>query len=219
MAKPGELWKVTRRVEDLFCSGCGGGWRLAWMLLAAAVVRVTAQADQAIYTDSLQNGWADWGWATLNYNSTVFVHSCSKSIGVTITDASSQAIYIHHDAFDSSFYTNLTFWINGGTNGGQQLKVQAILDLTAQSAANLPALAANTWQPITLSLSSLGVAGQLTRLGPGRARLSSYSIAKYGLQADHDWQYLQTNTLASNSLQIILPATDSARFYRARWLP
>jgi hypothetical protein len=34
-----------------------------------------------------------------------------------------------------------------------------------------------------------------------------------------NWQYLQTNSLASSSVQIVLPATNTAMFYRAQWLP
>jgi len=34
-----------------------------------------------------------------------------------------------------------------------------------------------------------------------------------------NWQTIQTNTLASSPAQIILPATNTAMFYRAQWLP
>jgi len=34
-----------------------------------------------------------------------------------------------------------------------------------------------------------------------------------------DWTVLQTNLLASNSLSITLPATNTRRFYRAQWVP
>jgi hypothetical protein len=61
---------------------------------------------------------------------------------------------------DSGPYTNLTFWINGGASGGQQLKIYAELTTGAQAAANLPTLTANTWQQMTFSLAALGVANQ-----------------------------------------------------------
>jgi hypothetical protein len=34
-----------------------------------------------------------------------------------------------------------------------------------------------------------------------------------------NWTAVQTNTLGSNSLHVVLPATVNYRFYRARWLP
>ena len=71
-----------------------------------------------------------------------------------------QALYLHHDAFDSSLYSNLVFWINGGSAGGQLLQVQATLNGTPQTLVTLPALAANTWQQVAIPLASLGVQGK-----------------------------------------------------------
>jgi hypothetical protein len=127
-------------------------------LLAALALQLTARADQVIYDDALQNNWQDWGWATINYNNTSPVHSGSKSVSVTITTNTFQAIYIAHPAFDSSPYTNLVFWINGGPTGGQQLKVQGHANGLAQASTNLPPLMTNTWQQFTIPLAILGVA-------------------------------------------------------------
>src|SRR6266581_4117454 len=101
-------------------------------VLAAPLL--SAQTDQAVYTDALQNGWQNYGWTQIDYASTSFVHSGAKDISVTITNNSYQAIYLHHLAFDSSPYSNLTFWIHGGTAGGQQVQVRAELGGTAQVA-------------------------------------------------------------------------------------
>lgn len=134
-----------------------GGCILVFLLVGGGV---QAQTDQAIYTDSLQNSWEAWGWTQINYNNTSPVRSGSKSISVTITNNTYQAIYLHHAAFDTGGFTNLTFWIHGGTSGGQRLQVQALLGNTAQPAVALPNLTANSWEQITLSLASLGVANQ-----------------------------------------------------------
>ena len=141
------------------CSRCCKWLVLLFTLLAGLHV-VSVQADQIIYDDALQNGWADWGWATINYNNISPVHSGSKSVSVTITTNTFQAIYIAHTAFDSSPYTNLVFWINGGPTGGQQLKVQGHANGSPQASTNLPTLAANTWQQFTIPLAVLGVANQ-----------------------------------------------------------
>ena len=34
-------------------------------LLAAWALQLTAQADQIIYDDALENGWQNWSWATV----------------------------------------------------------------------------------------------------------------------------------------------------------
>ncbi len=138
---------------------CRAGCRWSCHLLAGVFLfQFAAVADQIIYDDALQNGWQNWGWATLNYGNTSPVHSGSKSVSVTITTTTAEAIYIAHTAFDSSPYTNLVFWINGGPTGGQQLKVQGHANGTYQAATNLPALVADTWQQFTIPLATLGVA-------------------------------------------------------------
>ena len=89
------------------------------------------------------------------------MHSGSDSIAVTITGAYG-ALYLQNPtSFNSSPYTNLTFWINGGTSGGQLLKLQALTNMTAlPNSVSVGPLAAATWQQVTIPLSALGVANQ-----------------------------------------------------------
>src|SRR5208283_4678471 len=99
-----------------------------------------------------------WSWATVNLGNTSPVQAGSDSISVSA--GPHQALYLHQTPFDSSLYENLVFWINGGASGGQLLQVQATLNGTAQTVVTIPALAANTWQEISIPLSSLGVQDQ-----------------------------------------------------------
>lgn len=132
--------------------------RCAWTLCVVLVLApsVSAQTNQIVYTDSLLNGWESWSWATTNPTNTSPIHSGSSSIGVSADPW--QALYLHHAPLDTSLYTNLTFWIYGGSIGGQQLLVQALRNGDAQPAVTLAPLTANSWQQITLSLASLGIA-------------------------------------------------------------
>jgi alpha-N-arabinofuranosidase len=114
-----------------------------------------AQSDQSVYADSLANGWQNWSWATVNLANSQPVQAGTASISVNAT--AYQALYLHHDPFDTTLYSSLVFWINGGSTGGQLLQVQATLNGTAQTVVSLPALAANSWQQVSLPLSSLGV--------------------------------------------------------------
>src|SRR5262249_39845858 len=75
-------------------------------------------------------------------------------------DSSYQAIYIAHPAFDSSPYSTISFWLNGGVSGGQQLQIQGHAGAAGQTTYSLPALAPNTWQQFTVSLAALGVANR-----------------------------------------------------------
>lgn len=118
---------------------------------------LVVEADQTVFTDSLQNGWQNWSWATVNPANTSPVHGGADSISVSSTNW--QALYLHHAAQDNSQYTNLTFWINGGSSGLQSVQVQATRNGVAQT--NLVVLAplpVNSWRQDSISLASLGVA-------------------------------------------------------------
>jgi hypothetical protein len=128
-------------------------------LLLILAGHLSTRADQIIYNDSLQNGWQNWSWATVNLTNTNPVHSGSDSISVTA--AAWSALYVHAAAaFDPSGYTNLIFWIDGGSAGGQLLQVQAIYNGSAvNSGLQLPPLG-KSWQQINAPLASLIPAGQ-----------------------------------------------------------
>jgi len=132
--------------------------RVILVVFAFVFVCARGQADQSIYDDALQNAWENWSWAAVSLNNAVPAHGGTKSISVTA--GAWEAIYLHHAAFDSAPFTNLTFWIHGGSMGGQRLQVQGLLNGTAQTAVNIGPLAANTWQQMTIPLAALGVANQ-----------------------------------------------------------
>ncbi len=117
-----------------------------------------AKADEIIYDDALENGWQNWSWATVNLANTSPVHSGSYSISVTSTNW--QALYLSVAAMDTSLFTNLTFWINGGASGGQQVQVQGRLGTNSQSPVQIEPLPTNSWRQVTLSMSALGVSNQ-----------------------------------------------------------
>jgi alpha-L-arabinofuranosidase len=129
----------------------------------AAPAAVVAQSNLTIYTDSLINGWQDYSYnTTRNFANTSPVHSGSDSISATITSAYG-GIQLYHAPMTDSNYASVSFWINGGTSGGQQLQMYGNLGTgpTAQSARYyLSAPVANIWQQYTVPLSALGVANQ-----------------------------------------------------------
>lgn len=119
---------------------------------------LATRADQIIYDDALENSWQDWSWATVNLANTSPVHSGSDSISVTASNWS--GLYLDIAATDASQFTNLIFWINGGSKGGQAVQAQGILGSTAQSPVQIGPLPTNSWRQVTLSMSALGVANQ-----------------------------------------------------------
>ena len=132
---------------------------LAGAALLALASPVLANDDQLIYSERLNNGWANWGYnATLIFNNAAPVHSGSNSISATMPPWSK--IWFLHDPVDTSLYTNFTFWVNGGTTGGQHLQVAASTNGIDGTSVNIGPLPTNNWQQITVSLAALGVANK-----------------------------------------------------------
>jgi len=131
--------------------------RIAGLLAMAVCLRLAAQSPQTVYDDSLQNGWQNWSWATVSLTNSSPVHGGSSSISVS--SAGWEALYLHHAAQNSSQWTNLTFWINGGSTGGQVIQVQGARNMVAQTnhITVLPPLAANTWVKMVVPLSQIDI--------------------------------------------------------------
>jgi hypothetical protein len=137
---------------DFFCAH--RRW-LCFLLFCFAARFAPVRADQIVFDDALQNGWLNYSWATVNLANTYPVHGGADSISVSSTNW--QALYLHHAAMSGTLFSNLTFWVNGGS-GGQVVQVQATINGAAQPAVLLTALPANAWRQQTISLAALGVA-------------------------------------------------------------
>ena len=91
-------------------------------------------------------------------------------MSVTIATAGYDGLQIYHSDLDSSPYTSLSFWINGGTGGGQQLQIYGLAhegttNNFGKLSVSLGTPQTNTWQLITIPLSSLGVANKTNFTG------------------------------------------------------
>ena len=135
------------------------------MLLFLTAALIAAKADQVVYDDALENGWQNWGWATLDYANASPVHSGSDSISVTFSSAW-QGMQVWHADMDSTPYAAISFWLNGGPSGGQQLQVYGFLDAGGSpsqwqsSSYQIGPLPANAWQQVIIPLTALGVADE-----------------------------------------------------------
>lgn len=142
------------------------------ILLAILGNRASASDDMLIFSsvtfvrdyDSLKKGtYVNNAWycvtngAVVNFSNSTPVHSGTYSMSVLMPPNSN--FFFEHEAVDTTIYTNLTFWVNGGTNGGQQFTVYANLNGVHQPKLTNGPFAANTWSNVTISLSALGAAG------------------------------------------------------------
>ena len=110
-----------------------------------------------IYTDALVAGWDNWSWTTVDLQSTAYAHSGMHSIAVTYSAWG--GLQLHYPELDTTGFSYLRFFINGGAATGQKLQVYALTD----SGTNGPAVpvtvtgAAGTWAEVDIPLSQLGL--------------------------------------------------------------
>jgi hypothetical protein len=119
-------------------------------------------ADLSIYADALASGWQDWSWgSTRNFSASSPVHGGSNSLAVTLADAWG-GLYLHPDLpIDTYGYSELVFWIHGGSAGNQKLNLVSN-DFSSRS---FPVTAtAGVWTQIRIPLSALGSPASLTGL-------------------------------------------------------
>jgi hypothetical protein len=122
-----------------------------------------------VYTIQFNNGWGENGWVE-NYPTNFNGSNCLAYVA----SGTYQALWLTHDPIDTTLYTNLTLWLNGGSTGGQQVYVGALegsgFTFANETSVTAPA---NTWRQFTFSLASLGVADTTNLTGIVIANLNS----------------------------------------------
>lgn len=98
--------------------------------------RAVAQGDQTIYGDTLQNGWQNWSWCSVDLASKDYVHSGASSTKITYTGGW-QGFYMAHAGLGGSLYADLSFWIHGGTVTGRNLLIVGLANQNKTAALNL----------------------------------------------------------------------------------
>ena len=117
-----------------------------------------AQTDMVIYSDALASDWFDYSSAQVNYANPSPAHSGSQSISVSAK--AQEAVVFAHADLDTTFYSDLSFWIHGGADGGQLLEVVAVLRMQPLPPVALDPLPAGSWRRVVISLADLGVANE-----------------------------------------------------------
>jgi hypothetical protein len=142
--------------------------------LAALAVAASAGAQQAatpasqpapatglanIYGSALGEGWQNWSWAKTELS--VELNGSSRKPILVDPQAGWQALYLHHDAFDTTPYRGISMLLHGRSVGGQKLKIVAIADGKPIDEAGHPVtLTANGWTQVVVPLDKLGAANR-----------------------------------------------------------
>jgi hypothetical protein len=162
-ARQPKLDRLTQRVKMSLVQRCSVLVVFPALMGMLFTPGARAQAGLPIYTDHLVNGFQSWSWAVCNFKNSAPVQSGAYSIAVNAT--AWEALWLHQNSFDTTLYSNLTFWINGGPGGGQIVDIVGTVNGNSASSYALPKLPANSWQQFSVPLSSLGVAGQSSCTG------------------------------------------------------
>ena len=105
-----------------------GFWFLLLPLLLALRSTAFAATDLTIYDEALAPGWQNWSWATVDTASTAYANTGSVSIAVTAPAWSALYLRSADAPLDTHGYLNFTFWVHGGTTGGQTIQVVAVVN-------------------------------------------------------------------------------------------
>jgi hypothetical protein len=108
-----------------------------------------------VYDDEFKNGWVSFGWAKIEIGVAAGGVKPIKVQGDPWT-----ALFLHHDAFSTEGFSKLTFYINGGVDGGQNLAVKALADGKAIDSNYLIQPKLKSWNIVEVPLKDIGAAGK-----------------------------------------------------------
>ncbi len=108
-----------------------------------------------IYDDELKNGWQDWSWAKV-----VLSAPAGGAKPIKVQGDAWSAVSLHHDAFSTEGFSKLTFNINGGMVGEQDLTVKVMVDgKPVDSTYNIKPKA-KTWALVEVALKDINGANK-----------------------------------------------------------
>jgi hypothetical protein len=177
--------------------------------------------------DGAKHGFGD---TSVSLTSTVNPDNVSAFAALRASDGAMTAIVINKQlAAGAAINIGLTNFLPGGAAQVWQLtSANAITHLSNTNLAGNTLTYSVPPQSITLFIVPPGVV-QPPQLRAGGMSANNFDFwldgqagQKYIIQATTDfttWLPIQTNTLASNSLHIVLTATTPYRFFRAQWTP
>src|ERR1017187_7136416 len=119
-------------------------------MLLMSTLAACASDDMLIFSGRFNNGWGDnWSWMP-RYPTNNPVYTRSNSMAL-VPSGQWQAWWLKSGAnLDTTIYTSVSFWLNGGATGGQSISVSGELDGSGLGSVSVTA-PANSWKLVTIS--------------------------------------------------------------------
>ena len=122
-------------------------------LIATALPALAASAQTGpflVYDNEFKGGWQNWSWAKVEAPATT-----SDTRPLRVQGEAWSALSLHHETFPTGQFSKLTFYINGGTEGGQRLTVKLMADGKALDSSYVIEPKARTWTIVEVPLKEL----------------------------------------------------------------
>ena len=123
----------------------------ALLSAAPALAQGAKPAPLVVYDDALRPDWQSWSWAKIELQVPA---GTVKPIKVEGDPWS--ALAFHHEPFSTKGYTKVTFFINGGIDGGQTIAIKVLVDGKAVESNYAITPKAKQWLPVEVLLKDIG---------------------------------------------------------------
>jgi len=133
---------------------------IAMVLFAAEILAQTPEAAAAstapkemlVYDTALADGWQNWSWAKADLSVEL---SGSARKPIRVTAGPWQALYLHHEPFNTAGFKKLSLLIQGSAPEGE-VRVFALADGKIIGEGYLVRLSNTGWKQVEQPLSVLG---------------------------------------------------------------
>jgi hypothetical protein len=123
---------------------------------AAAPAAAAAAAPVVIYDTALQAGWQNWSWAKTELSIEV---GGSARKPIKVEAGPWQALYLHHDGFNTAGYVKLHMLIQGTAPDGQ-VRIFALMGGKPVGEGKPLTISNTGWTRVVTPLATLGVEDQ-----------------------------------------------------------
>ncbi len=119
---------------------------------AQTAVAPAAPAPVVVYNDALSEGWQNWSWADVTLEA-----PAGNVKPIKVEGDPWSALALHHEpTIYTRGYSKLTFFINGGVDGGQSVAIKVLIGGKAVTSNYVIQLKARTWSAVSVPLKDIG---------------------------------------------------------------